>query len=468
MKDELFDDLLKRKLDLEDQSVTSSEIDQVHKFVRQKLSATTQQSWFGKNGFKIFAVATCMFLAGGMLYQYRVNSELKKNSISLENNLRQNARELKLIEENQKQLSQINQILLTQNQQLQTELIKSIRTEASRNGTSTSMKLPVNVPQKQRNKLNSEGRFAKLQNKLSNVFVENAKSNSQKSDFQLSADEGSVGVKNDPSQSILTSAVTSDNSMAIKKAESPVDQKMTDSLKLIQNEQLVIRKQLAQNKRDSLIKVDSLLDLAESLKWIKKVNYFAGLTTNFGLNDRGVGLMGQVTLNQRFQIHAGLTMNNLGGNEFEDEDDFKLARNREFSEEYTSKYSLTVSECRDIRFQYSILQLPISVSYLLPLKRNYGLICGIGSQLNLRATETVRFQSLLKPSNTPMGHELNQVSQSVPLFTNVGINLGIQKTWNRISLQTLMYVNQSFQKTEIVPILTNVGFKFNLLYRFEK
>jgi hypothetical protein len=213
--------------------------------------------------------------------------------------------------------------------------------------------------------------------------------------------------------------------------------------------------------------LDSILEEKQRRKWIKKIEYSAGLTSNIGIFERGLGIAGQAILNNRIQLRAGLVLNHIGGREFEDEEEYRAERNRDFREEYLNRYSLGVmSECRDIKFQYSILQIPISVSYFIPLKKNYGLMFGLGSQFNLRATEIVRFQGLLQPSNTSMGHEFNEVVKPMPLIHNMGVHVGVQKTWKRFSIHSLMYVNQSFMKTEILPNLTSLGFNLNIFYRF--
>ncbi len=439
MKDELFDDLLKRKFDREDPEVTSSEVDKVHGYVRQKLSANQTGTWINKNWFKFFALSALIVFSVWSFYQ------------------------LKMIEENQKQLAKTNQILLSQNQILQVELLQRLKNIETPVNSNQAFKQEVNVPQKNKNVSSLDQRFAILQKKKVERFVEIAKN-----EVGHSKEKYSENIIEFASEEPLK--VPGDGSMIdgnIETLKNEKERKLIDSLVDVQIKVKQQKKILARMTADSLIKLDSIREEKQPHKWFKKIEYSAGLTSNFGIFERGLGIAGQAILNNRIQLKAGLVLNRIGGREFEDEADYRAERNRDFKEEYTSRYSLgVVSECKDIKFQYSILQIPISVSYFIPLRKNYGLMFGLGSQLNLRATEIVRFQGLLQSSNTSMGHELNEVVKPMPLIHDMGVQVGLQKTWKRVSIQSLMYVNQSFQKTEILPNLTSIGLNLNVLYRF--
>lgn len=439
MKDELFDDLLKRKLDREDPVVTSSEVDKVHGYVRQKLSTNQTGTWISKNWFKFFALSAIIVLGIWSVYQ------------------------LKLIEENQKQLAKTNQILLSQNQILQVELLKRLKNLETPVNSSQGIKQEVNIPQKNKNVSPLDQRFAILQKKKVERFVEIAKN-----EVELSKEKYSENIIELASEEPLK--VPGDGSKIggdVETVKNDKERKLIDSLGDIQKEVVQQKKLLARMTSDSLMQLDSLLEEKQRRNWFKKIEYSAGLTSNIGIFERGLGIAGQAILSNRIQFKVGLVLNRIGGKEFEDEEEFRAERNKDFREEYTNRYSLGVmSECRDIKFQYSILQIPISVSYLMPLRKNYGLMFGLGSQLNLRATEIVRFQGLLQPSNTSMGHELNEVVKPMPLIHNMGVQVGLQKTWKRVSIQSLMYVNQSIQKTEFLPNLTSLGFNLNIFYRF--
>jgi len=439
MKDELFDDLLKRKFDREDPVVTSSEVDKVHGYVRQKLSTNQTGTWISKNWFKFFALSAIIVLGIWSVYQ------------------------LKLIEENQKQLAKTNQILLSQNQILKVELLQRLKNLETPVNSNQAFKQEVNVPQKNKNVSPLDQRFAILQKKNFKRFEETAKN-----EVELSKVKDSEKVIEFASEEPLK--VSEEGSIIDGKVETvqiEKERKLIDSLGDIQKKVVQQKKLLARMTSDSLIQLDSILEEKQRRKWIKKIEYSAGLTSNIGIFERGLGIAGQAILNNRIQLKAGLVFNRIGGREFEDEADYRAERNRDFKEEYTSRYSLgVVSDCRDIKFQYSILQIPISVSYFIPFRKNYGLMFGLGSQLNLRATEIVRFQGLLQSSNTSMGHELNEVVKPMPLIHDMGVQVGLQKTWKRVSIQSLMYVNQSFQKTEILPNLTSIGLNLNVFFRF--
>ncbi len=439
MKDELFDDLLKRKLDREDPEVTSSEVDKVHGFVRQKLSTNQTSRWITKNWFKFFTLSAIVVLSVWSFYR------------------------LKLIEENQKQLVKTNQILLSQNQILKVELLQRLKNLETPVNSSQGIKEVVNVPQKNKNVSQLDQRFAILQKKNVERFEETAKNEVELSNVK----ESEKVIEFASEEPLKVSAEVSNIGGKVETVQSEKERKLIDSLGDIQKKVVQQKKLLARMTSDSLIQLDSILEEKQRRKWIKKIEYSAGLTSNIGIFERGLGIVGQAILNNRIQFKAGLVLNHIGGKEFEDEEEFRAERNRDFKEEYTSRYSLgVVSDCRDIKFQYSILQIPISVSYFIPLKQNYGLMFGLGSQLNLRATEIVRFQGLLQPSNTSMGHELNKVVKPLPFIHNLGVHVGLQKTWKRVSIQSLMYVSQSFMKTEILPNLTSLGFNLNIFYRF--
>lgn len=473
MKDELFDDLLKRKLDQEDQVVTSSEIDQVHEFVRQKLSGNPTQSWLNKYGFKLFTVSSILFFIGGSLYLVISNLELQNKSQILENRFNENTQRMKFLEENQKQLLQSNQILLTQNQQLQTEIIEGLKNSSTNKGQYDNAQLAVNVPQKEKKNPSKAERFAILQKKNQIIFEETAKNKPEKiTSVKLKSNHGEAkSITNENgvvvSEKDVDGEVTNESQKDVngEVLVGNTQQHLIDSLKVVRKSVVASKSRIAQLTLDSSLKSDSILEAKQNKKWIKSMAFSGGLTGHMGINERGGGLVGQVLVNHRWQLSAGLTTNHIGGSEFKDEIDYRNERNRNFSEEYTNRYSLSVVECRDIRFQYTIYNLPLNIAYVFPMKRKFELIIGLGTEINLKAIENVRFEGVSQPSNARMGHELNEVEKYMPVFSNMGLSFGVQKSWKRMVLQTMMYVNQSFEKTDIVRNLTIPGLRINFLYR---
>ena len=202
---------------------------------------------------------------------------------------------------------------------------------------------------------------------------------------------------------------------------------------------------------------------------LKKFNYSIGLTGNIGAEERGFGLVTNIIQNNKWQFQSGIRINYFDGKYFEDEEDYWRSEKTSFEADYNLKNTfLHIRDFHNIQFKYSVIQIPLSISYLMPLKKDVSFIIGAGTKFLLRTNEFVSYYAKIEPGNTVFNNSFDMVKTNLPKFNDVIVSLGIQKNWKRFSFQGLMYIDKSMKDIKFRQMPMSAGFSMHLLYNFRK
>jgi hypothetical protein len=123
---------------------------------------------------------------------------------------------------------------------------------------------------------------------------------------------------------------------------------------------------------------------------------------------------------------------------------------------------------KNIQFNYKVVQIPLSVSYLMPLKKDLWFVTGLGTKLSLRSTEAVAFRAKNWPGNQVVSQEVSVIKTNFPKMHDVSIALGLQKKWNRFVVQSSMYFDKSFNEVKFKPMSATSGITMQVSYLFNQ
>ena len=432
MKDEVFDELLKRKIDADDHPFSPSDVNRVHQFVRQNLPLAKPIKWYQKFTGKLFIGGAMIASAALSIGQLVKNDHLEKQFEQLDKKLTQNQSQLLALQKKQSVLENENQQLIAQNKEITTQLA------ASQQQARHTFGMAGNVPQN----------LKKSQNNSTLLFAKNA-------EIQLNQKNG---------VSLLT-----ENKLPDQNSELP---------NVIQVEKLDTQNKKGEPKtdhlafaakptKDTVAEKDSLMEVK---KMLNKFNYSLGIAGNIGAEERGFGLVINLVQNNKWQIQSGIRINYFDGRNYEDEEDYWKAEKISFETEYNLRNTIQhIRDIHNIQFKYSVIQIPLSISYLMPLKKDVSFILGAGTKFLMRTNEFVTYNAKIEPgSNLIYKNSFDMVKTNLPKVNDVMISLGVQKNWKRFSFQSFMYLDKALNDTKFRQMPMSAGFSMHLLYNLRK
>lgn len=196
----------------------------------------------------------------------------------------------------------------------------------------------------------------------------------------------------------------------------------------------------------------------------------AGLSYNLNVvkHETGIGIWTELFISKKLSLGVGLDYMSLDEPRFNTDDNFTNKRRENFRDLYAPKipmnqdiFNIDVSEKR--------IQLPILLTYHFPLKNNFSILTSIGTSLNLNAKQNIAFNVRRGPSDYIDGKFRSEVRK--PIFTNIVLGVGIEKTWNKFVIQALPTFNfQTISSPKNKPDddnrISNIGLRIRALYRF--
>lgn len=134
--------------------------------------------------------------------------------------------------------------------------------------------------------------------------------------------------------------------------------------------------------------------------------------------------------------------------------DFNLATGQEFLEKYRPYLPTQYDRISDISVQTSLLSLPLSVKYYVPLRKRWSLLLQTGTSFELAAYQQIRYESGFKGDDK---YHLFEIDSKPPFFHNFMFGAGLQYRRQRLLAQLSPYYVYDFRSLLNTPTGSNVG-----------
>jgi hypothetical protein len=219
-------------------------------------------------------------------------------------------------------------------------------------------------------------------------------------------------------------------------------------------------KELAYYKPSATTKAKAYLSLASAYMRI-------GVNKINSQGMRNLGIKTELFLDQRLSLSAGLSKQQNKGNYYLTDLHFKNSQKIDFKDKYRPKLP-PVREILNIQEETELLSIPLRFSYNHPTSRNVILIGGIGTDLDLKATQHIEYQYNTSASgiftNNPSGPVAVSIDYregtfyndiNVKTFNNLAFTLGAEWRKGKLGLQAKL--------TDITTISANEYRKKNSL-----
>lgn len=180
--------------------------------------------------------------------------------------------------------------------------------------------------------------------------------------------------------------------------------------------------------------------------------------TRFGI---GAGIDLGVKLPKRLIMNAGLRYTSLNDELFADKADFDRhdpkKRNRHFNDQLKHH-----DQIRDIVIHSNLIQIPLSAGYRIPLNKGYSFTFSLGTDLDVFLSQRLTFSQppdSIKPPHGDLRDRANAV-----FLNNITITGSIEKEYKRFALSLSPFIRPQLQKVFYKPKELDYGIAIRLYF----
>jgi hypothetical protein len=183
----------------------------------------------------------------------------------------------------------------------------------------------------------------------------------------------------------------------------------------------------------------------------KNLEYRAGVGFEVANSQLGYSILGEMVYKKKLIISVGLKYLSTGKELFSDDDDYHHHKNKNFKNSYAQQVKDSIHH--NIKISNTVFQIPITFSYSFQLKKNFSLIFGIGTDIDLYAVQHVEYRHPV--TNSDFTQKKFDVKQPTLYFNNTVLSTGLQKQFKHFVFQLSPFVS---------PQLKNVTYKTESVY----
>jgi hypothetical protein len=258
--------------------------------------------------------------------------------------------------------------------------------------------------------------------------------------------------------------VSKENVQKLNQPEQEIDSNKVDRIAIVGFDTSKKTPAIAKSENDTLEIEKAKITKLKPFDFLKTWKYRLGVNGEFAHEQMGVGLMGEILFKPRWSIAMGIKKGMISSDHFKDDNEYFMHKSRDFRSEYASNYNSSTN-ISNIDFQYALLQLPITLSYRFPLKKNLNLIGSVGTELDLSVRQMVKYESKMN-LEMPKTNSTESVRQGMTLNTGI-LALGVEAQIKKhFVAQISPYVLTTFKLNEYRDEPISVGMRMRLYYQF--
>ncbi len=185
--------------------------------------------------------------------------------------------------------------------------------------------------------------------------------------------------------------------------------------------------------------------------------------TDFQLSKQsfGMGVSGELLLKNHFSILGGLNYNALRPEHFADKADLFMHKHHDFNPRIEDHLAGR-DHLSSISLANRLLQIPVSLRYYVPLKRNYSVNFSLGTDLDIYISQKLSYNH--QPDTGMMGKNNFIAKGNASLLNNMVISAGLEKRWKSLAFELQPYLSpqlkQVFYKPKQIEFGLDVGIKY--------
>ena len=177
----------------------------------------------------------------------------------------------------------------------------------------------------------------------------------------------------------------------------------------------------------------------------------------------GAGLTGSVSFARRLGFTTGVKYVAPGVEHFNDKGDFDRHDHRKINHRFEDHLT-DQHQASEISIRSSLVIIPVSFSYTIPMNRNFSLLFALGTELDLGLNQQLQYnggEDSLKPRR-----EAVRARGDAVLFNNIVVSAGLEKRWNHLVFQAQPFIRPQLKQVFYKPKEIDFGIGLSILYSF--
>ncbi|WP_338876849.1 hypothetical protein WBJ53_14445 [Spirosoma sp. SC4-14] len=203
--------------------------------------------------------------------------------------------------------------------------------------------------------------------------------------------------------------------------------------------------------------------------------FFAGVRVGAGTNLSSqlstYGAYSEVLLGRHFALSVGINKGNFAALSFRDEDDYDRVNHEDFRQQF-ARFVDMHQAILNIKSTTTRVQMPIQLSYRIPLNQAFTLAPVVGTNLTIQNMESLSFISLfqIRPSLFELKTFDRSINRPIDLFNSMTLGTNVEWHQHHWAVQAGPVVTIPFQTTSF-PVSycqdnVSVGLRARLFYQF--
>lgn len=175
------------------------------------------------------------------------------------------------------------------------------------------------------------------------------------------------------------------------------------------------------------------------------------------------GLAGEWLFFRNWGLSAGISYSLLTPEHFQDRPEFEAhhgTHNPPFD-----PHLYPHEQPVDITLENRLLVIPVSLNRYFPLGKKYALSLSVGTDLDVKLWQNISF-SVMGDSLRPPIHNL-PTGESPKLINNLVVGLGAERNWKHLGISVEPFFARQLRSTAYRAYLWETGLSLGIVYRFE-
>jgi hypothetical protein len=226
--------------------------------------------------------------------------------------------------------------------------------------------------------------------------------------------------------------------------------------------------------QDTLIKTDSSKhgNLPDTTGIVPIANYKKTkirIRTDFQLSNQsfGTGVSGELLFNNHFSVETGLKYRLYRPEYFIDKADLFRHKRPDFNRRIEGHLN-GKDHISEISINNSLLQIPVTLKYYVPLKRNYSIYVSLGTDLDIYTKQKLRYVESADTGMMPPRDNNFRAKGQVSVLNNMVISAGLEKQWKSWSFQLQPFISPKLKEVFYKPKELEFGVNIGVKYCFGK
>lgn len=184
-----------------------------------------------------------------------------------------------------------------------------------------------------------------------------------------------------------------------------------------------------------------------------------GIESLLSLHSYGIGPVAELFPTENLGISIGIQASTLEAENHKALRDYNSATGKLFLVQYRSYLPSRFDRIEDISIKTSVVSIPLSLKYYIPLKHKISLFVHTGTSLDINAYQQVDFESYINRSKRRNTFETDAKPN---FFHNFMFGTGLQYKQSRILAQVSPYFVYDFRNIVNTPSGSNLGVRASL------